>query len=193
MGGWRRISGAERAAAARATEGGESLSVTLSQETATSMVRSTMRGVSRAAASGKEFTTKPGASSGPGPGRGAGARCDRSGVEEHRTGGRSGRRRNGRSMVSRHQAAINSGAAPTRRGAEPLLKRKEKQSENIVGLPLPAQEQAARFQRFVRRTDTVFLWPQTGDTQSRTKNRGGAVGCTTRLPSVMPLGRGKRR
>jgi len=79
-----------------------------------------------------------------------------------------------------------SGAAPTRRGAGPLLKRKEKQLENIMGLPLPAQEQAARLPRFVRRTDTVFLWLQTGDTQSRTKNYGGAGGCTTSLPSVMP-------
>ncbi len=157
------------------------------------MVRSTMRGVSRAAASGKEFTTKPGASSGPGPGRES-----RDTLRPEWSGGAPDRREE-RTETERREHGVPSpgcdqlrgGAHAAGGGAPPSSVRK--QSENIVGLPLPAQEQAARFQRFVRRTDTVFLWPQTGDTQSRTKNRGGAGGCTTRLPSVIPLGRGKRR
>jgi len=43
-----------------------------------------------------------------------------------------------------------------------------------------------------RRMNTVFQNCDTGNGDTM-KNRGGAVGCTTSLPSVMPLGRGKRR
>jgi hypothetical protein len=38
-------------------------------------------------------------------------------------------------MVSRHQAAINSGAAPTRRGAEPLLQASENNRRILWACP----------------------------------------------------------
>ncbi|MFA5003355.1 MAG: hypothetical protein WC502_10330 [Methanolinea sp.] len=50
-----------------------------------------------------------------------------SGVEEHRTGGRSGRRRSERSMVERHQDAISSrGRRPRGGGRSPSFKRQSK-------------------------------------------------------------------
>ncbi len=63
---------------------------------------SMVRGVSRVAADGEEFTTKPGASSRQGPGREAGTLCECSGVKEHRTGGRSGRRWSRASTLPRY-------------------------------------------------------------------------------------------
>ncbi|HQC12010.1 MAG TPA: hypothetical protein PKY15_01455 [Methanoregulaceae archaeon] len=73
------------------------------------------------AAGGEEETTKPGGVSGPGTGRetqglgASGAEWRSTGRQEERT------ERSGESTMPRHRNHSTSGAAPTWRGAKPLL------------------------------------------------------------------------
>ena len=107
-------------------------------------------------------TTKPGASSEPEIGRenqGHGASC--SGVEEHRTGGRSGRRRSERSLVERHRDAIHfrGGAHAAGGGAHPSSV-KETIGEYCGPAPSRPEQAADGLPTNEAKQTPFFLWLQ---------------------------------
>jgi len=142
---WQRFSGAELAVAARATEGSESLSVTLPRCAATSTLRSMVRG--------------------------AGWNSCRRGVErQSRERHQDMNLKEKQGDVAREAKRNEHGAPspeydqlPGRRprggGRSPSFKRQIKQSKGIEVQPAPScTGTGCPISKVVRRTDTVFLW-----------------------------------
>jgi len=142
---WQRFSGAELAAAARATEGSESLSVNLIR------INSDEHDAKHDARSGMEQlparsgTTKPGASSG----------ID---LEEKQGHVASEAKRNEHGAPSPEYDLLT-GRRPRGGGRSPSFKRQIKQSKGIEVQPaLSCTGTGCPISKVVRRTDTVFLW-----------------------------------